>query len=184
MPTLIPSSEDTRVYEIAMMYQPDLEQKAEQTLIKEVEELFAEAQAKLLFKDPWSRRGLAYKIKGFTEAKFVLYYYEMDPSKIREIDNSLRLQKGVLRHLIVIPPKGYEAVSYEDKYQQWLKTRETVTQVRAREREEKAKEKVVAAAKRETKRLAAKPKVVKAPMEKKQLDAQLDKLISDDDLKF
>ena len=184
MPTLLPSSEDVRVYEIAVMYQPDLDSKAEQLLIKEMETLFDVAKAKLLFKDPWSRRGLAYKIKGFSEAKFVMYYYEMDPARIREIDAALRLEKGVLRHLIVIPPKGYEAVSYEEKYQQWLATRETVAQMRTRERDEKAKEKVAAVAKRESKRQQTKPKVVKAPMEKKQLDAELDKLISDDDLKF
>lgn len=184
MVTLIPSSEDVRVYEFAVMYQPDLDQKGEQSLLKEIDGIFAEASAKLLFKDPWSRRGLAYKIAGYSEAKFVIYYFEVAPAAIREIDNALRLCKGVLRHLIVIPPKGYEAVSYEEKYQQWLKTRETVAEVRAREREEKAAQKVADKAKRETKRLQSKPKSAAAPMEKKKLDASIDKLISDSDLKL
>ena len=185
MPTLIESSEDVRVYEIAVMYQPDLDQKSESTLLKEVEEHFADAQGKLLFKDPWSKRGLAYKIRGFSDAKFVIYYYEMAPDKLRELDRQLRLLKGVLRHLILIPPKGYEAVSYEDKYQQWLKTRESISDVRLRKKEEKLKQTVTAQAKRTTKRMETKAKEApKGPLKVLELEKQLEKLISDDDLKL
>lgn len=183
MPTLVASSEDVRVYEIAVMYQPDLDQKAEGLLIKELEGLFAEAKAQTLFKDPWSKRGLGYPIKGFREAKYVIYYLEIDPAAIRELDRLLRLTKGVLRHLIVLPPDGYEAVSYEDRYQQWLKTRETVAEVRDRKREEKLKQVVVAQAKRQTKRIEKKEET-KGPVQVQELEKQLEKLISDDDLKL
>ncbi|MSR67620.1 30S ribosomal protein S6 [Candidatus Peribacteria bacterium] len=185
MPTLVPSNEDVRVYEFAVMYKPDLDQKAESTLLSEIEGHFAEAQGKLLFKDPWSRRGLAYRIAGHDEAKFVIYYYELPPASIRELDRQLRLQKGVLRHLMLIPPKGYEAVSFEAKYQDWLKNRETIEDVRARKREEKTQKTVVDQAKRATKRLETKAKDIAKPVLKMQdLDSQLDKLIADSDLKL
>jgi ribosomal protein S6 len=184
MATLIPSSEDVRVYEFSIMYPPNLDSKGEQSLLKEIDEIFAEAKAKLLFKDPWSRRGLAYKIKGFNEAKFVIYYLEMDPANIREVDAALRLVKGLMRHLIVMPPKGYEAISYEEKYQSWLKNRETVAESRVRQKEEKATQKVVDKAKRESKRIASKPKESKAPVEKVKLDASIDKMLADSDLKL
>ena len=185
MTKLVPSSEDVRVYEFAVMYKPDLDQKAELALLTEIEGHFAEAKGKILFKDPWSKRGLAYKIGGYEEAKFVLYYVELEPSTVREIDHQLRLLKGVLRHLMVIPPKGYEAVSYESKYHDWLKNRETIADVRARKREEKMKQTVVSQAKRTTKRLETKAKEgTKQPLQMKELDLQLDKLISDDDLKL
>ncbi len=184
MPKLSPSNEDVRVYEIAVMYQPDLDQKAETALLGEVEALFAEAKAKLLFKDPWSKRGLAYKIGGFSEAKFVVYYHEMDPSMIRELDKQLRLLKGILRHLIVIPPVGYEAVSYEDMYQNWLKNRVTIADQRQKKKEERLKQTVTAQAKRATKRMDTKPKEAAKPLDAGQLTGALDKLISDDDLKI
>lgn len=183
MPTLNPSSEDVRVYEFAVMYQPDLDQKGETALLKELDEHFAEAGGKLLFKDPWSKRGLAYPIGGFKDAKFVIYYFEMDPSKIRDLDQQLRLTKGVLRHMIVIPPKGYEAVSYEEKYQDWLKNRVTVAEQRQRKKEDRLKQTVTAQAKRASKRME-KPKAEAKPLEMKKLDAELDKLISDSDLKI
>ncbi len=186
MPTLNPSNEDVRVYEIAVMIQPDLDQKAESTLLKDLDEHFKEAEGKLLFKDPWTKRGLAYPIGGFDEAKFVVYYFEMPPARIRELDKQLRLQKGVLRHLMVIPPKNYEAISYEDAYQQWLKTRETVADMRKRKKEEKLKTQVAATAKRATKRAEAtkKEKEVVKPLKAEHISSELDKLISDEDLKM
>lgn len=186
MVKLSPSNEDVRVYEIAVMYQPDLNSAQEPKLLAEVESIFSDAKAKTLFKDPWSRRGLAYKIGGYTEAKFVIYYMEVLPAAIREIDTALRLQKGVLRHLIVMPPKGYEAVSFEARYQEWLKTRETVKEVRDRQKGEKVRQSVVANARRESERLKVKEKEVRkdAPLEKEKLEKQLSDLISDADLKL
>ncbi len=184
MPTLSPSSEDVRIYEIAVMLQPDLDQKAENTLLAELDGLFTEAAAKLLFKDTWTKRGIAYKIGGFSEAKYVIYYHEMDPSKLRELDRMIRLTKGVLRHMVVIPPDNYEAVSFEARYQEWLKTRETVADVKRRKKEEKLTAAVQAQAKRVSKRIEAKPKEIAKPLEMGQLTEKLDKLISDDDLKL
>ncbi len=184
MVALHPSSEDVRVYEIAVMYIPDLTSHAEGELLKEIEALFSEAGAKLLFKDPWTKRGLAYAIKGYQEAKFVIYYYEADPAKMRELDQALKLNKSVLRHLIVIPPKGYEAVSYEEKYQYWLKNRETVKEARSREKEEKVKQGVIDKARRETRRVQEKKPAATSPVEMEKLSQSLDKLISDEDLKI
>src|SRR5690348_16867143 len=106
MATLVPSSEDTKIYEVAVLYPSDLGDKAEAALLKELDGIFAEAQAKQLFKDKWSKRGLAYPIKGHREGKFIVYYYEIDPSKIRTVDQAIRLEKNVLRHMVLIPPKG------------------------------------------------------------------------------
>lgn len=185
MPTLIPTSDDVRIYEIAVMIQPNLDQKPETALLADIDGYFAEANAKLLFKDPWTKRGLAYSIGGFTEAKFVIYYYEMDPSKIRELDGQLRLTKGVLRHMIVIPPKGYEAVSHEAVYQDWLKNRVTAAEVKQRKQEEKVQASVTSQAKRASKRIEAKkPKEEVKPLEIGELTEKLDLLISDDDLKI
>jgi small subunit ribosomal protein S6 len=184
MPTLNPSSEDVRIYEIAVMLQPDLDQRGESKLLSEIEGHFADAKAVTLFKDPWTKRGLAYEIGGFDEAKFVIYYLEMDPSMIRELDKQLRLTKGVLRHLVVIPPKGYEAVSFEAKYQDWLKNRVTVAEARQRKREERVKQTVTDQAKRTAKRMTEKPKQTAKPLDSGVLTEKLDKLISDDDLKL
>ena len=85
-----------------------------------------------------------------------------------------------------MPPKGYEAVSFEARYQEWLKTRETVKEVRDRQKGEKVRQSVVANARRESERLKVKEKEVRkdAPIEKEKLEKQLSDLISDADLKL
>ncbi len=183
MVKLSPSSEDVRVYEIAVMYQPDLQQSAEAEFTKELEAIFSDSGAKLLFKDPWTKRGLAYKIKGYQEAKFTIYYYEADPAKMRDVDHAIRLQKNVLRHLIVIPPNDYEAVSCEEQYQYWLKNRVTIKEQRVRDKEEKLKQGVVERARRETKRTQEKAKATpRKAMPIGDISERLDKLISDEDI--
>lgn len=188
MPTITPSSEDVQVYEIAVLYAADLSQKDEAQLLKRVEEHFADAEGKQLFKDQWSSRGLAFSVKGHREGKYVIYYYEIAPGKVREIDTAIRLDKDVLRHMIVIPPKGYEAVSFEDKYKEWIDNRETAAVQKQREREEKLKAKVEAKAKMDVKRMEAQKRKRKeeaeeaGPVQSEKISAELEKLISDEDL--
>ena len=185
MPTLEPSTEDVVIYECCVLY-PVLQQKDEQAVLKEVEGTFEEVGAKQIAKDLWGRRGLAYSIKGNTEGNFVVYYYEMDPSKVKETDTALKIMKNVLRHLIVKPPKGYVIQKYSELYEKWLKERETIDQVKTREKEEKLKDQVAKRAKQQARRTDERKKTevaeVKKPMEQADLTEKLDKLISDDTL--
>ncbi len=183
MPSLVPSSEDVRIYECCVLYPYPFGQKEESDLLKEVEGLFADAGAREVSKDKWGQRGLAYPIKGFTEGNFIIYYYEMDPAKLKELDQALRITKGVLRHMFVKPPKGYQVLKYSELYVQWLKERENVDQRRKREKEEQVQEQVARKAKRQAKMQTERKKAEPTPgVQGEQLQEKLDKLISDDSL--
>ena len=178
-----PSSEDHRLYEFCILYPHPLPQKEEQQLVKDIEELFKEAEGKVIFKDVWGQRGLAYPIKGSTEGSFIIYYIELMPDKIKELDRNLRIVKGMLRHLVVKPPEDYKIESYADKYAKWQTTKVSEGERAAREKEEKLQAQVVERAKRQVKRATAsakatadkQPKVAAGDMGK-----EIDKLISDD----
>lgn len=185
MPVHTPSSEDVRLYECAILY-PVLSQKDEQTLLKEVEGLFEEAGAKLIGKDPWGRRGIAYPIKGQMEGCYIIYHYEMDPSKVKEIDTQLKIMKNVMRHLMVKPPKEYEISKLGEQHEKWMKERETVDQRRTREKEEDVKEKLAKKVQATAKRSADSKKMktdekAAGPVVQEELNEKLDKLISDSD---
>lgn len=185
MPNLVPSSEDNRIYEICVLLPYPMNQKEEQDAHKEVEGIFAEAEGRQVAKDSWGRRGIAYTIKGYNEGSYVIYYYEIDPSKITEIDEALRIAPKVLRHMIVIPPKGYEIVEYGEKYKQWLKERESESEKRDKSKEEKLQKQVVERAKREVRKAEEQKKdakEAKKPMEEKSIEEGLEKLISDSDI--
>lgn len=187
MPTLTPSSEDVRIYEVAVLYPSSLNQKEEQQVLKEIEGLFAEAKARLIEKDLWGKRGLAYSIGGESEGNFVIYYFEMDPGKVKEIDESLRIVPRVLRHIIVKPPKEYQLIKFSAEYEQWLKTRETDAEKKRREKEETLQRKVAEKAKRQAKRATEKKKeteVETSPIQEDKLTEELEKLISDDGIQL
>ncbi|MFH1443865.1 MAG: 30S ribosomal protein S6 [Candidatus Peregrinibacteria bacterium] len=182
MTTLTPSSEDTAIYEFCVLYPSNLSQKEEQTLLKGIDEIFAEAEAKELVRDAWGRRGLAYPIKKQTDGNFIVIYFEMDPSKIREVDGHLRILPNMLRHLIVRPPKDYEVTKFSERFEQWLKDRETAVETKQKEEEKRLQRKVVEKAKRDVKRTEAKKKEPTSTLEEADLNKKLDELISDDTL--
>lgn len=188
MPELIASSEDTRVYEVCVLYPHPLGQKEEAEAMKAVEALFDEADAKLISKDVWGRRGLAYKIGGYTEGNYVVYYYDMDPSKLKELDTAIRIVPNVLRHIMVKPPKGYQVVEFSAAYDDWRKQQGEEEKVKEQEKEERLKKKMLAKQKTQAKRSEPKAEEKKeAPteaVEKEQVDAEIEKLIADDDLEL
>ncbi len=181
MADLVASSEDVRIYECAILFPYALPQKEEAALIKEIEGYFEEVGAKMIAKDAWGRRGLAYSIKGAKEANVTIYYFEMDPLKLKEVDQNLKISKGVLRHLFVKPPKHYQIVKYADTYEQWIKERESVDQKRTREKQEKLQEQVASKARRKAQmKTEKKPETKAAPISEEAIAEGIEKLISDD----
>ena len=181
MPTLQSTSEDTRVYELCILYPFPLSQKEEQEVLKGVEEILKDADVKVVFKDVWGRRGLAYSIGGYKEGNYVIYYVECDPSKLKEIDHQLKILKGVLRHLLVKPPKHYQISSYAERFEQWKEQSKMDEERLKQEKEDKLKRQVLEKAKRQARKAEKKPEET-APKAAapKDITEQLDKLISDD----
>lgn len=175
---------EARLYEIAVLFPYPMGQKEEQQAIKEVENIFKEAGAKEVSKDVWGRRGLAYAIKGSTEGNFIIYHIEMSPEKMKEVNTAIRIVPGVLRHLMVKPPKGYQIVKYSAGFDQWMKTRESVEEIRKRERETELQQRVADQAMRKMKRTERTKTETPAgeAMSKEELGKKLDSLISDDSL--
>ncbi|MDO8435689.1 MAG: 30S ribosomal protein S6, partial [bacterium] len=54
---------------------------------------------KLMREEDMGKRKLAYSIKAATFGIYSLVYFEADPRKAKELDNLLRLEDGVIRHL-------------------------------------------------------------------------------------
>ncbi len=169
-----------RIYECAILYGHGLPQKDEAALVKEIEGYFDEVGAKLIAKDAWGRRGLAYPVKGAKEANVTIYYYEMDPLKLKELDQNLKISKGVLRHMFVKPPKNYQIVKYADSYEQWLKERESVDQKRTREKQEKLQDVVAAKARRKAQMKTEKKVEPRQAVSGEVMTEQIDKLITGD----
>lgn len=182
MPVYTPSSEDVRLYECCILYPYPLPQKEETALLKEIESLFDDAGGRQIAKDPWGRRGLAYNIKGQNEGNFIVYHYEMDPAKVKEVDRGLSILKGVLRHIMVKPPDHYQIVKYAEAYLTWKEQEKTAEETKKQEHEDALKKRVIDKAKASIKREVPplKKKTPSAP--KGDMTEQIDKLISTDSI--
>ena len=89
-----------RNYEIAVVLHPDLEIDLESTTTK-VEKIITDLGGKIDKKDNWGKRKLAYKVNKQDWGIYVFYNIEVDPAKVSDINQALRITEEVMRYLIV-----------------------------------------------------------------------------------
>lgn len=174
-----PSTEDVRVYETCILYPYPLTQKEEAHLLKEIDAAFAEVHAKELHKDKWGRRGLAYTIEDHDQGNFLIMYHEMEPKVLKELDTNLKLIQGIMRHMIVKPPKNYEVVDFSEGFDEWQQDKVVAEDTRKKEKEETLKKRMLE--KQKTSNKPAKKEVAKK-VDKAKISDDIDNLIASDDL--
>lgn len=172
--------EETRLYELAFLYPASLSQKEEQEFLTGVTALLEEAEGKIVERDLWSPRGLAYPIRGHREGKFLVLHCSLVPSRLREIDRQLRIMKGVLRHLVLTVHGAGPMVKFSDRYDRWLKEEETKEQTQKAEREEHVRQKFAERARRQVQR--PQQKAERTEVREEQITEQIQKIISDEDI--
>jgi small subunit ribosomal protein S6 len=80
---------------------PDLDDGDLQDAIANVSGVIERAGGQITNVDPWGVRRLAYPIQDVREGIYVLMHVEMEPAAVSEIERSLLLMDGILRHLCV-----------------------------------------------------------------------------------
>lgn len=89
-------------YEVAVLYDPDLEIDLEKTSAK-IEKIFTSSGGKIVNVDNWGKRKLAYPIKNHEHAVYVFYTLELPTENIRKVENTLNITDEVIRFLITRP---------------------------------------------------------------------------------
>lgn len=178
-------TEDKTLYELCVLIPYPLAQKDEQTVWKEVDKLLEEAEATVTMKDVWGQRGLAYKIGGFSEGAYTIYYVEMDPSKVREFDKQLRILKNVLRHMIIKPARNYKPIKYAELYAKWDEDGVFRQLRQSAEKQKKLEKQVMDKAKVAAKKATTRTRKIEEPgdkpkMSEEAISAEVSKLLTDD----
>lgn len=188
MPAIFnPTTDDTRVYEIAILLSAEASDKEKSDTLKNVEELFAEKQLRVHRKDEWKAMGLAYPIKGQKRGQYVIFYVEGKPNAAHEIDASLKIERGVLRHITIKLPPNYEIVDWAEHFASWKASLEKEKEDLSKQHEEELKKKMVqrairqGAVKKEEEKLAA-PAAPAAIVVEAELEEKIGELISDENL--
>ena len=92
-----------------VLLHPDLEIDAE-TPITKIEGLVEAVHGKVLKRDNWGKKRLAYKIARQDFAIYVYFELGLTPENVQELDRTILITEEVLRHILVVheenPPKA------------------------------------------------------------------------------
>jgi small subunit ribosomal protein S6 len=89
-----------KTYELVVLFHPDLEIDID-TPISKVEKLAEAAKAKVIKRDNWGKKRLAYRVKGQDFAVYVYFELQFEPAKVPGFEHNLLLAEEVMRHLLI-----------------------------------------------------------------------------------
>lgn len=88
-------------YELMLVFRSDLLENALEKKLKEFEQYLEENEGSVILKDLWGKRDLAYSIKQHDRGLYVAYNLSLPASFLKELDEHLRIDKDILRHLVI-----------------------------------------------------------------------------------
>lgn len=166
-------------YEIIFILQPELLESAVEKKLREFDKFLEENGSKIDMKDIWGKKKLAYRIAKKDEGIYVVYNAQLLTSFNRELDEHFRIDKDVIRHMVISLDEDY---TYQ-KYAEEVLPKSTRSSHGEEKTEEKPKPTTPATmhkANTGDKKTEVKDKGKKADADS--LDDKLDKILEGDDI--
>lgn len=91
-----------RQYETGFIMAPNLSEEDAETFISQMAEIVAQKNGRMIKKDIWGKRRLAYPIKKFQEGLYVFFHYEGGGDISQELERRFKQSEAVIRFLTVI----------------------------------------------------------------------------------
>ena len=103
-----------RSYEIMLAINPQLEDKELDSLLDKLKKLITDAKGEIAKTNKWGKRMLAYEIKDFTEAIYVVLNFNVDEKIIPELERVMKLEERIIRYLLTLQDK--EKIQNKDSW--------------------------------------------------------------------
>ena len=87
-------------YEAVIILNPNLSSKAD-SFLKDFKTLLSSNSFKILKTEDVGRRQLAYSINNHNKGHYLLFNLEGDPSKLIDIENKIKYNESIIRHLFI-----------------------------------------------------------------------------------
>ena len=91
-----------RNYELMILFDPNLQDEEKKALLDKIRQTITANKGVIIKTDEWGRRKLAYEIKKFQEALYVLIDFELEPDNIANLESSIKFEEKILRYLLVL----------------------------------------------------------------------------------
>ena len=103
-----------RSYEVMLAINPQLEDEELDSLLNKLKKLITDAKGEIAKVNKWGKRKLAYEIKDFTEAIYVVLNFNADEKIIYEFERVVKLEERVIRYLLTLQYK--EKIQNKDSW--------------------------------------------------------------------
>ena len=88
-------------YEAIIILNPNLSNKLE-SFMKDFDSLLSDNSFNILKTEDVGRRQLAYSINNHNKGHYLLFNLEGDPSKLIDIENKIKYNDSIIRHLFIV----------------------------------------------------------------------------------
>lgn len=92
-----------RHYEVMVILDPDVEERAVSPLIENFLAVVREGKGKVEKVDTWGRRRLSYEINKKPEGIYSVIDLQAEPEVVKELDRQMNLSESVLRTKVLRP---------------------------------------------------------------------------------
>ena len=89
-----------RDYELLYIMPPDSEEGQLEAVRSRIRSVIEGQGGSVEKVDVWGRRRMAYEINGHRDGHYTLIQFKMPPAGRTELEHTLRLTEGIMRHLI------------------------------------------------------------------------------------
>jgi small subunit ribosomal protein S6 len=104
------------LYELMIILNPELRESEVKKKLEEFEEMLVKGGAKITQRDFWGKRALAYRIKKKDDGIYMVYNAEMPASFLKELKAALRIDKEMVRSLVIKLPAGHAYTKFDLTY--------------------------------------------------------------------
>ncbi len=84
-----------------VIIKPMLPENVRMGVESKITEVLESADGNVENVDIWGKKHLAYKLKGHQEGYYIIYSFTTSPEEIESIEKSLKLNKEILRYLLI-----------------------------------------------------------------------------------
>ena len=97
-----------RNYELMILFDPNLADEDKKVLQDKIRTTITANQGKVTRIEQWGKRKLAYQIKKFQEAIYVIIHFNLEPGNIANLESSIKFEEKIIRYLLIA---GSEKIS-------------------------------------------------------------------------
>jgi small subunit ribosomal protein S6 len=90
-----------RDYELVAIINPELDEEGVSEIIDRVSQSINSRGGAVEETKKWGRRKLAYPIRKFMEAEYVLARFQLTPQSIKELETEISASEDILRYLVI-----------------------------------------------------------------------------------